>query len=155
MFYGIGITSHPNRFWFSMPPATKIAFDCVWHSLQPITYSYGKVGKKKESTSLCTYCTYGAIRIITNTLYGHIWDEDRRNSDCILWKSSSLRVVGLPREVVTATSILELRKYLENAIKYLVYFFWWSCLEPGVGLNDLCGSKIQFCIFCDSMIPRL
>lgn len=49
--------------------------------------------------------------------------------------------------MVAAAICLELKKHLDNAQKFLgVFFFFWgggkerSCMEPGVELDDPCGS---------------
>ncbi|GAB0196742.1 hypothetical protein GRJ2_002139500 [Grus japonensis] len=53
------------------------------------------------------------------------------------------RVVGhwnrLPREVVTALSLTEFKKCLDNTLSHMLCFGW-SCVEPGVGLDDPYGS---------------
>lgn len=53
------------------------------------------------------------------------------------------RVVGhwhrLPTGVVTALSLTEFKKYLDNALGQVIGFFGWSFWDPGVGL-DPCGS---------------
>lgn len=50
----------------------------------------------------------------------------------------------LPRAVVMASSLLELKKHLEIDLSHTVWvcFFAWSFVEPGVGLNNPCGSLL-------------
>lgn len=46
------------------------------------------------------------------------------------------RVVSPPREVVTAQSLIEFKKHLDNALGHIPQFFDWSCVGTGVGLSD-------------------
>lgn len=65
----------------------------------------------------------------------------------------------LPWEVITALSLPEFKKCLENDLRNMffcclfVLFFGWSFGDPGVGLSDPWGSRLtqDILCFCDSM----
>ncbi|KAJ7408413.1 hypothetical protein WISP_121165 [Willisornis vidua] len=47
---------------------------------------------------------------------------------------------GLFREVVTASSLTEFKKHLDNVLRHMVLLLEWFCTGSEVGLDDPCGS---------------
>lgn len=56
--------------------------------------------------------------------------------EMILSREGSQALEQAARAVVTALCLQKFKKSLNNALNALN--FWWSFVEPGIGINDLC-----------------